>query len=506
MGREGARGLAPLTVLGGLWLVLHGVCLGQYGYFRDELYYLSCAARLDWGFVDHPPLSVALLAAWVRVFGDSVEAVRAPSVLCGLGTVAVCVDLARRMGATGWGVWLAGLVPVSAGMYLVVFHLYTMNALDILIWPLIAWAFVEALEDPRRSRWALFGALVGLALLNKASVLWLVAGLAVGLLLDPRRRCLNTSGPYLAALVAATLQTPHLLWQSRHGWPMVEFARVSQDQKLLPVPPLEYLGQQAVVMNVAAAPVLGAGLVWLLRSPEAVRWRPFGWAFLTALAILLVNGRSRVNYLAPAYPLLIPAGAVAAQQWAGRRRVSAGWVIGPVAVSGTLTAPLGLPVLPIETLDRVVRAIPVRPPNEESGDEPPFQGYADMHGWRELAAEVSRAYLALPELDRRRAVALTWNYGEAAALERFARDFPLPPAISRHNTFWLWGPRGWDGSVAIVVNQNQSGLAGQFRSFERVGTVRASFAMPEQDGSPVWIARGLDRPVAQFWAEGKRYW
>ena len=506
MGRDGARSWAPFLVLGAVWLVLHGVCLGQYGYFRDELYYLACARRLDWGFVDHPPLSVALLAAWVRVFGDSAESVRAPAVLAGLGTIWTCLALARRMGATGWGVWLAGLVPASAGMYLVVFHLYTMNALDILFWPLVAWAFVEALEDPRLWRWAIFGSLIGLALLNKASVLWLAAGLTVGLVLDPRRRSFATPGPYLAAGLAALLQTPHVAWQSRHGWPMLEFARVSQDQKLLPVPHWEFLGQQAVVMNVAAVPVLVTGAVWLLRSPDAARWRPFGWAFLTTLAILLWNGRSRVNYLAPAYPLVIPAGAIAVQRWAERKRVAPGWVVGPVAVSGSLTAPLGLPILPIETLDRVVRAIPVRPPNEESGDEPPFQGYADMHGWRELAAEVSRVYLALPEAERRRAVALTWNYGEAAALERFARNVPLPPAVSRHNAYWLWGPGDWDGQLAIVVNRNQAGLSAEFRSFEPTGMVRAPYAMPEQDGSPVWVARGLLRPVSQFWAEGKRYW
>ena len=31
----------------------------QSGIFRDELYYIACANRLAWGYVDHPPLSIA---------------------------------------------------------------------------------------------------------------------------------------------------------------------------------------------------------------------------------------------------------------------------------------------------------------------------------------------------------------------------------------------------------------------------------------------------------------
>ncbi|MEJ2005797.1 MAG: hypothetical protein P8X57_12765, partial [Cyclobacteriaceae bacterium] len=40
-----------------------------YGIFRDELYYLACANQLDTGYVDHPPLSIWMLAAWTQVFG-----------------------------------------------------------------------------------------------------------------------------------------------------------------------------------------------------------------------------------------------------------------------------------------------------------------------------------------------------------------------------------------------------------------------------------------------------
>ena len=43
---------------------------GSYGYFSDEFYYLACSDHLAWGYVDHPPLSIALLALIRAIFGD----------------------------------------------------------------------------------------------------------------------------------------------------------------------------------------------------------------------------------------------------------------------------------------------------------------------------------------------------------------------------------------------------------------------------------------------------
>ena len=60
----------------GTHLVLHLVASGGYGVFRDEFYYLACADHLDWGYVDHPPLSILLLFLQRALLGDSVHALR----------------------------------------------------------------------------------------------------------------------------------------------------------------------------------------------------------------------------------------------------------------------------------------------------------------------------------------------------------------------------------------------------------------------------------------------
>src|SRR5262252_3444514 len=99
-----ARG-ATFALLAAVVLV-HLPAMGRYGWFRDELYYVSCAKRLAWGYVDQPPLSIALLAAW----------------------------LARRLGGGAFAQALAGVGVLASLVYLGMDHYYSMNALDPVLW------------------------------------------------------------------------------------------------------------------------------------------------------------------------------------------------------------------------------------------------------------------------------------------------------------------------------------------------------------------------------------
>ena len=53
------------SILGALTALAHIAFSWRYGYYRDELYFIACAKRLAWGYVDMPPLTafVSWLAA-----------------------------------------------------------------------------------------------------------------------------------------------------------------------------------------------------------------------------------------------------------------------------------------------------------------------------------------------------------------------------------------------------------------------------------------------------------
>ena len=54
-----------------LWYASSGPL--AYGYMSDEMYYFDCAERLAWGYVDHPPLSVFVLAGVRALLGESLQ-------------------------------------------------------------------------------------------------------------------------------------------------------------------------------------------------------------------------------------------------------------------------------------------------------------------------------------------------------------------------------------------------------------------------------------------------
>lgn len=104
-----------------------------YGYFIDELYYIACARHLAFGYIDHPPLSVAILAFVRSVLGDSVLALRLLPALAGGGTVFMTGLLARRLGGSRGAMALAALAAMANPIYLLMSSFYSMNAFEPLV-------------------------------------------------------------------------------------------------------------------------------------------------------------------------------------------------------------------------------------------------------------------------------------------------------------------------------------------------------------------------------------
>src|SRR5689334_2761609 len=102
-----ARG--ALAALLAATVLVHVPALAAYGWFRDELYYVSCAKRLAWGYVDQPPLSIALLAMWRLLARDSLVAMRLVPLAAHLVVVWLTMRLARRWGGGAFAQVLAGV-------------------------------------------------------------------------------------------------------------------------------------------------------------------------------------------------------------------------------------------------------------------------------------------------------------------------------------------------------------------------------------------------------------
>jgi hypothetical protein len=245
--------------------------------------------------------------------------------------------------------------------------------------------------------------------------------------------------------------------------------------------------------------------VWagLVRPRFAVaRAFPIAWLILF-LVFDLSHGKP--YYLASIYPTLLALGAVRIQDWIGNAVArSAALVV--LVVQGLLAAPLTLPILPVDAFIRYEKAVGFTPSTGEHdrlGALPQY--YADMFGWQDMARKVAAVYWALPPGERAHAVFFGNNYGEAAAIDIFGRRLGLPPAISGHNNYYIWGPRGHDGSVLIVIGGNPRRYAGLFRSYDIAGRIDAPYAMPYETDKPIYVLRGMKTPLQTYWPKVKSY-
>jgi 4-amino-4-deoxy-L-arabinose transferase-like glycosyltransferase len=504
------RATAALLAMATFALVLHAAVGGRYGYFRDELYYLACTDHLAFGYVDHPPLSIALLWVMRRVFGDALWAIRLLAWLSMAVTVFATGLLARELGGGRFAQVTAALCVLVGPVYLAVGHFYSMNALDVLLWTLAAFAFARAVASGRPAWWIALGVLLGLGLENKISVLWLGAGIAAALVLTSARRWLRTPWPWASGAVAAVLSVPHVIWQVRNGWPTLEFMHNATTMKMVRVSPLDFLVNEIVVQHPITFPIWAAGLVFLFAAPRAytatrMPHRALAWVFAVPAAILIASGTSRANYLSPAFPILFAGGGVALGAWVARTWTRAG-ILAALAAFGAVTAPLGLPLLQPDRFIAYAQALRLAPRAEERtrpGLLP--QHYADQFGWRELAVTVGEVYFSLSPEERQKCAILATNYGRAGAIDFFGPALGLPPAISGHNNYFLWGPRAYTGEVMIVVGGSVEDHAPHFAEVRLVARTSCRYCMPYEDGVPIFLCRGLRTPLPTVWGEVKQF-
>jgi hypothetical protein len=487
-------------------VLLGATATGGYGYIRDELYYLACSDHLSWGYVDHPPLSIALLWLSRHVFGDSLAALRLVPALSGAVVVVLAALLTRQLGGGHKAQVMASSCVVAAPLLLGTDATFSMNAFDVLLWTAGIYLFVVASESGRERDWVWLGLVLGLGLLNKLSVLWLVAGLFAGIVVRPARRLLLTRRPWVAAAVAAVLFLPHVAWQVSNGYPTLEFIRNASSGKYVALLPLDLFVQQSVFMNPVTLPIWVAGVLYALVSKSGRALRGLAVVYLVVFAILAANGNSKATYFVTLLPMLFVLGGLAFERLADRVRwrLFTPTVAGLVLLTGAALAPMVVSVLPVGWYLRYAAALGVAPSTSENhrlGRLP--QHFADMFGWPELADAVATAYGRLDAGERSRCAILCGNYGEAGAVDFFGPARGLPKAISGHNSYWLWGTRGASGDLVIVLGRKRDDLEKAYRDVVLGSVARNAYSMPYESDLPIWICRGRRTSLTADWGQFK---
>lgn len=506
--------LSPWVYLIALvYFILHLLTATRYGYFRDALYYLACSEHLAFGYVDQPPLIAVL--GWItrHTLGTSLPALLFWPALAGASRIVLIAAFARELGARRFGIVLAAALAITPGVWWVIDHQFAMNAFEPLFWGGLAYVVLRIINTAKSKLWVVFGAIAGVGLLNKYSIVIFAAALLAGILITRQRKILFTPWILLGGALAFLIFLPNLIWNIQHNWPFLELMRnVRATGKDVVLPPAKYLLQQIMIMNPASFPFWFGGLLFYFFSRDAKNYRVFGWTFvITIAAFMLTHGKD--YYSAPAYVLLLPAAAVATERLLGRlsERQTVQRILQPACFVWLLIAvvpllPLVLPVLPIETFLRYQSHLPFELPKTERsfiGETLP-QYYADEFPWPGMVAAVAGVYHSLTPEEQQRVAIFGSNYGQAAAIDFFGPQYGLPKAISGHQNYFLWGPRHYTGDIVILLGGLEREAREQFESVTVAATLQNPYAY-RYENRPILLCRGLKWNLQTEWSRVKNW-
>ena len=488
-------------------LLIQFAGINHYGFFRDELYYMACGRHLAWGYIDQPPL-VALIAWFARhAFGNSLFAVRLLPGLAGAAVVFLTGWIARDLGGALFAQFLAALAILFAPAYLAFDSFLSMNAFEPLFWVLCAWIAIRIVKGASPKWWLAFGALAGLGLENKHTMLAFGFALVAGLLISGHGHLFRSKWIWIGGAFAFAMFLPNLLWEAQNGWPQILVVRNAQEFKNVEIGPLRFFADQILFLQPVELPLWLAGLAWLFVARDGKRFRFLGWAyFIVMIVFIVLHGKS--YYALPVYPILVASGGVALEEFffgAQQRRWLASVYCALIVMAGLITLPFGVPLLPVDTFIRYSEILPyargVKTERDPTVALP--QLYGDMFGWDDMASSVARVYHDLPAQERSGCAILAGNYGEAGAIDYYGPPLGLPKAISGHNNYFLWGPRNHSGECVIVFGENADRYVRLFGESQLVATITDEHSMPSEQGVHVYVCRKPSAPLAILWPNFK---
>jgi Dolichyl-phosphate-mannose-protein mannosyltransferase len=482
-------------------ILLHTLTNGQYGFHRDELLTYSNALHLEWDYVVYPPMTAFLGRVELELFGTSLRGFRFFAAVS-QGLVLLLTGLAaRELGGKREAQLVAALAAGIAGPALVAGWFLGYTTFDYLWWVVVAYFVIRLLKSNDPRWWVAIGAAIGLGMMTKYAMAFLVLGVVGGVLLTPARRLLRSPWLWCGAAVALLIMLPNIVWQMHHHFVSLEWLKSVHARDIRWGWTDYFLPNQLwKCTNIVTVPLWCAGLWYLFAVPDGKRYRMLGWMYVIPLLALFV-ARGRDYYLAPAYPMLLAAGAVWSERWVSSLRPRSALIVRRITwrtlgVAGLLAAAVTLPIAPLNSAWW-------RLADGMNG------GNFNMQiGWPELVETVAKIRDSLPAEERARLGILAGDEGEAGAVNLYGQAYGLPRAISGMNSNWLRGYGDPPPRTVIVVGERRDFVEQNFESCELAGRLTNRYGIENATiagYADVFVCRNLRQPWPVFWEHFRYY-
>lgn len=418
----------------GLKLILSFVLVNSlYELQRDEFLHLDQANHLAAGFTSVPPLT-SLFSWLIKVFGNGVFMVKLVPALMGALTLLYCwkiVDFLK-------GNLVAKCLVAVACIFSILLRLNTLyqpNSFDVLAWTAIFYYLLRYFDQKESKNLYAFAVFVALGFLNKYNVLFLVIGLLPAIIITPNRKIFADKHLYLSILLALLIISPNVIWQINHHFPVLIHMKLLQATQLVHVNRIDFfIGQ--FLFFISSIFILLAGIGSLIFYKD---FRKYNWIILTYIITLIVFSyfKAKDYYALGLYPVLLAFGAVYFGRILAKKYVLTGLLfvfnIGSFIYLLPLLMPVYSPSQIIAHHNRFERVGALRWEDGKNHDLP--QDYADMQGWKELAALVDSAYEKVK--DKSTVLVRADNYGQAGAINYYSK-YKNINAVSYNADYLYW--------------------------------------------------------------------
>jgi hypothetical protein len=470
--------------------LLHLATNGRYGFHRDELQFLSDARHLDWGFVAYPPLTPFLERISLGIFGLSLVGLRLFSVLAQAAAIVVTGLIARELGGGRLAQGTAALAVALSPLPLFQGTEFQYTSFDYLWWVLIAYFTIRLLKSENPRWWLAIGAVIGMGLLTKYSIVFFIAGILGGLAFTRARRFFMNGWFWTSVALALVIFLPNFLWLARHQFISYHFLQSIHIRDIGEGRANSFLPDQFLIcVNLFAIPLWLAGLIAFLRNR---RYRMLFWMYLIPLALFLF-ARGRGYYMAAAYPMLLAMGAAVGERWVSRlprlgRRIVEILFFANLTVYGACVCAVILPLASSGPLKQFALS--------HNGD------LREEIGWPELVKTVAGIRDSLPAGQQAGVGVLTGNYGEQGAIEMLGPAYHLPPPISRTNSAWLRGYPSQPPATLIVIGFTREEAESAFTGCRLAGHNGNSEGIKNEESQyhpDIFLCGGPRLPWPAFW-------
>ena len=472
----------------------------NYGYFRDELYYIvSGTQHLSLGYVDFPPF-IAYVAAFLNLISkDSLISIHVVPAMNESILVFVAGMIARELGGGRRAQLLTAISTFFSLGFLVFGSLFTPDSFDSLWWSLLAYLVIRIVKRKEPKLWVLAGLVAGIGLLSKLTIFFFMTAMIISFLTIPSsRKYLRSKWIAVGGLLAVIFILPMIYWNSINGWPMIQFYQDFRGD-VSGGGPLNFFITQLAIMSFLNAPIFVLGLYFYLRSNEGNELRALGLAYLLLYAFMtLLN--MKTYYLMPIYPMLFAGGAIMIERSSAAKRGFFRWFgskpfIACLIIIGMLIAPIAVPILSPQNLIKYYGA------SDYYSNPLP-----DKYGWSGMVTNLSKVVDTLPASIRSQACIFTSNYGEASAVNFFGPSLGLPRAISGHNSYYVWGPGPCTGQVLISIGVSLSTLQQAYTNITTLTTLDCQYCISYEQILPVYLCTSPNfTSVAALWPEVRHY-